>query len=113
MQQMGAGQGSSGLGVQGLLQMVMGFVYPSLKLMFEASIRRLTVVVNWSEGPNAKQLTLVQYVTNPQQAGFTAGAVGSASAGNSSLAPPTGPGGANLGGLPAQPFVPQGPGMMH
>jgi general secretion pathway protein I len=87
MQQMG---GSGGQGTQGLLQMVMGMVYPSLKLMFEASIRRLTVTVRWHEGPNAKELTFVQYVTNPQQAGFVAGVVPSA-ASSSNLAPPTGP----------------------
>ena len=37
MKQLGAwGSGSTGQGMQGLLQMVMGMVYPSLKLMFEA-----------------------------------------------------------------------------
>lgn len=95
MQQFGAGGQSGGMGVQGLLQMVMGMVYPSLKLMFEASIRRLTVTVRWSEGPNPKEFTLIQYVSNPQQAGFTAGAVPSGSA-SSSLAPPTLPGGGIL-----------------
>jgi general secretion pathway protein I len=91
LQQFGAGGQAGGQGVQGLLQMVMGMVYPSLKLMFEASIRRLTVTVRWSEGPNPKEFTLIQYVTNPQQAGFTAGAVPSGSA-SSNLAPPTVPG---------------------
>ncbi|MGO8998908.1 MAG: prepilin-type N-terminal cleavage/methylation domain-containing protein [Polyangiaceae bacterium] len=105
MSQFGAGGQAGGQGVQGLLQMVMGMVYPSLKLMFEASIRRLTVTVRWSEGPNPKEFTLVQYVTNPQQAGFTAGAVPSAGAsgGAATLAPPTGPGGLPLGGS----FLPQ------
>jgi general secretion pathway protein I len=103
LQQFGAGGGTTGgQGMQGLLQMVMGMVYPSLKLMFEASIRRLTVTVNWREGPNPKEFTLVQYVTNPQLAGFTAGAVPSGSA-SSSLAPPTGPGGGQLQG--SQPSV--------
>jgi general secretion pathway protein I len=95
MQQMGMGGGGTAQGVQGLLQMVMGMVYPSLKLMFEASIRRLTVTVKWNEGPNPKELTFVQYVTNPQQAGFTAGMVPSAGA-SSQLGPPTGPGGGTL-----------------
>ncbi len=53
-QQMGGG----GAGTQGLLSMVMGFVYPFLKLMMEASIRQLTVVVRWKEGSNAKEFTL-------------------------------------------------------
>jgi general secretion pathway protein I len=96
MQQVGAGS-SGGMGTQGLLQMVMGMVYPSLKLLFEASIRRLTVTVKWKEGPNPKELALIQYVTNPQQAGFTAGVVPSAMS-SSSLAPPTVPGGLGLGG---------------
>ncbi len=104
--QVGAG-GSSGLGTQGLLQMVMGIVYPSLKLMLEASIRRLTVTVKWREGPNAKELTFVQYVTNPQQAGFTAGAAPSGSA-TSNLAPASGPGGGAFGG-----FLPQQSGLRN
>jgi general secretion pathway protein I len=65
--------------------MVMGMVYPSLKLMFEASIRRLTVTVRWKEGPNKRELGLVQYVTSPQAAGFTAGAVPSGSASTNSV----------------------------
>lgn len=58
--------GGSG-GSEGMLRMVMGIVYPSLKPMLEASIRRVTVTVRWSEGPNAKEFTLVQYLTNPQR----------------------------------------------
>ncbi|HEY2517602.1 MAG TPA: prepilin-type N-terminal cleavage/methylation domain-containing protein [Polyangiaceae bacterium] len=73
--------GGGGMGAQGLLQMVMGMVYPMLKPLYEASIRRLTVTVKWKEGPNKKELALVQYVTSPQQAGFQAGAIPSASAG--------------------------------
>jgi general secretion pathway protein I len=98
MQQLGGGAG--GQGAQGLLQMVMGMVYPMIKPMFEASIRRLTVTVKWREGPNPKELTLIQYVTSPQQAGFVAGAVpsGSAAGGGVPLnGPPPGVGGAGLG----------------
>ena len=36
--------------VEGLAQMVMGFVYPQLKPMLEASIRKVTVKVTWHEG---------------------------------------------------------------
>lgn len=64
--QMGAG----GAGAQGLLSMVMGILYPSIKPMFEASIRRVTVTVKWKEGPNERELALVQYLTNPQSGGF-------------------------------------------
>ena len=92
-----------GQGTQGLLQMVMGMVYPSLKLMFEASIRRVTVTVRWKEGPNKRELGLVQYVTSPQAAGFTAGALpsGSASAGAGGFPGGGGPGGGGPGGIPA------------
>ncbi len=92
------GQAGGGQGAAGLLQMVMGIVYPSLKLMFEASIRRVTVTVKWKEGPHAKEISFIQYVTNPQQAGFVAGVSPSAT-GSSSLAPPTPAGGAGLRGF--------------
>ncbi len=66
-QQLGAvGPGGSA----GLLTMVMGIVYPSLKPLMENSIRRLTVTIKWKEGPNPKELVLVQYVTNPTRGGF-------------------------------------------
>ena len=69
--QMGAG----GAGAQGLLSMVMGILYPAIKPMYEASIRRLTVTVKWKEGPNLRELPLVQYVTNPQRGGFAGSAL--------------------------------------
>jgi hypothetical protein len=47
-------------------------VYPSLKPVLESAIRRITVVVKWKEGPNARDFTLVQYVTNPSRAGLLA-----------------------------------------
>jgi general secretion pathway protein I len=62
---------TGGKGAADLLNMVMGMVYPSLKPTLEASIRRLTVKVAWKEGPNARDFSLVQYVTSPQRAGFT------------------------------------------
>jgi general secretion pathway protein I len=103
MQQIGAGgAGTTGQGMQGMLQMVMGMVYPSLKLMFEASIRRVTVTVRWNEGPNPKEFALVQYLTNPQQSGMAAGAAPSASASNGTTlnAPPsTGLGASPLSGV--------------
>lgn len=77
-----AGIGSSlqqqiggGAGTQGLLSMVMGIIYPSIKPMYEASIRRLTVTVKWREGSNDRELPLVQYVTNPQRGGFAGSAL--------------------------------------
>jgi len=68
--QLGAGS-VGGAGAQGLLSMVMGLVYPSMKPMFEASIRRLTVTVRWKEAGQARELPVVQYITNPQRGGFS------------------------------------------
>jgi general secretion pathway protein I len=93
-QQMGGG----GMGTQGLLSMVMGFVYPFIKPMMEVSIRRLTVVVHYKEGTKDKDFTLVQYVTNPQNGGFLDGFDGGAPAPGSSSSPAAAtPGGAGTG----------------
>jgi len=51
----------------GLASMVMGMVYPSLKPMLEASIRKVTVTITWKEGKNARDLQVVQYLTDPRQ----------------------------------------------
>jgi general secretion pathway protein I len=67
--------GAGGAGAQGLIGMVMGIVYPGIKPMFEASIRRLSVTVKWKEGPNARELAVIQYLTNPQQGGFAGSAL--------------------------------------
>jgi general secretion pathway protein I len=96
-QQMGGG----GLGTQGLLSMVMGFVYPFIKPMMEASIRKLTVVVRWKEGGTVKEFILLQYVTNPSSGGFAAA---SASAAASGGATPGNPAAAT----PATPALPAG-----
>jgi general secretion pathway protein I len=70
--------GGSGQGTQGLLSMVMGFVYPFIKPMMEASIRRVTVTVRWREGVKPKEFSILQYITNPNNGGF--GPASSASA---------------------------------
>ena len=77
-------------GAGGMLNMVMGFVYPSMKIMMEASIRRLTVSVKWKEGPNERDMTIIQYVTNPQRGGFIAGVADGGSPGTSSTGGPGG-----------------------
>jgi general secretion pathway protein I len=64
-----------GAGAEGLLSMVMGMLYPSMKPMYEMSIRRVSVTVRWKEGPNARELPLTQYVTNPQRGGFAGSAL--------------------------------------
>jgi general secretion pathway protein I len=62
-----------GQGAGGMLETVMGMVYPSLKSMMEASIRRVTVIVHWKAGLDQRELPLVQFVTNPQRAGLLSG----------------------------------------
>jgi general secretion pathway protein I len=82
-------QFGGGAGAEGLIGMVMGIIYPSIKPMFEASIRRVTVTIKWTEGPNARELPLVQYLTNPQRGGF-AGSALLPDGGVMDFAPPTG-----------------------
>jgi hypothetical protein len=53
-----------------MASMVLGLVYPDLKPMLEASIRKITVTVHWKEGFNDRDLAVTQYVTSPQQGGF-------------------------------------------
>ena len=53
-----------------LAPLVMSLVYPSLKPMLEASIRKLTVTVEWKEGARTRNIDAVQFVTNPQQGGL-------------------------------------------
>ncbi len=67
---------TAGQGTAGLLSFVLGMVYPSLKVLMESSIRRLTITVKWTEGKREKDFTLVQFVTNPQRGGFQSGVVG-------------------------------------
>jgi len=57
-------------GAAGLVDMAMGIVYPMMKPMMEASIRKITVTVRWKEGPNPQEFVLAQYVSNPQSGGF-------------------------------------------
>jgi general secretion pathway protein I len=67
---LGQQMGGSGAGASGLVGMVMGFVYPFVKPMMEASIRRVTVTVRWKEGIKPKEFSIVQYLTNPSNGGF-------------------------------------------
>ena len=54
-------------GTSGREGMVMGLVYPSLKPMLEASIRRVTVTVKWREGQRDRDLEATQFLTRPQE----------------------------------------------
>jgi general secretion pathway protein I len=62
--------GSAAAGVQGMAPLVMGLVYPDLKPMLEASIRKVTVTVTWREGLSERDLSVIQFLTSPQQGGF-------------------------------------------
>ena len=53
--------------VGGLAPMMMTLVYPTLKPMLEASIRKVSVTVTYKEGSFERELLITQYVTNPQQ----------------------------------------------
>jgi len=53
-------------GVGGIASMVMEMVYPDLKALFEASARRATVVLTWTEGERQYDIEIVQWLTQPQ-----------------------------------------------
>ena len=109
---LGGPGGTGGAGAAGLLGMVMGIVYPVMKPMYEASIRRVTVTVKWREGPNAREMALVQYITNPQMGGFAANALlpdgGVMDFGSGGASGTTGPTGTGAPGLPGAPGSPLG-----
>lgn len=68
---MSTGAGPS-MGAGALAPMAMSLVYPQLKGMLEASIRKVTVQVLWKDGSTDRDVTVVQYLTNPQQGGLLA-----------------------------------------
>ena len=57
----------TGGGVGALAQLAMTIVYPTLKPMLEASIRKITVKVLWKEGIQKRDLSAIQYVTRPMR----------------------------------------------
>lgn len=69
------GAGPGGAGADGLITMVLGMLYPSLKPMYEAAIRRVTVTVHWKEGPKLRELPLVQFIVDPARGGFAMSAL--------------------------------------
>jgi hypothetical protein len=72
------------MGGGGIASMAMSMVYPQLKGMLEASIRKVTVQVYWKDGATEKDLTVTQYLTNPQAGGLLAVEEGAGGAGGSS-----------------------------
>jgi general secretion pathway protein I len=85
-------QASGGSGSSGLVAQVLGIVDPSLRPILSTSVRRVTVSVNWKEGPTEREFTLVQFVSNPT---IAAGALGAGGAG--AAAAPGAAGGATGG----------------
>jgi general secretion pathway protein I len=57
-------------GIGGVAAMVMNLVYPDLKSLFETASRRVTVTTTWTEGSRSYDVTLVQWITDPRQAGI-------------------------------------------
>lgn len=60
----------SSASASGMAPMVMNMVYPDLKPMLEASIRKVTVKVLWREGKRDREFAVTQFVTDPQQGGL-------------------------------------------
>lgn len=112
-QNLGSASLSAGIG-----PMVMGMVYPALKPMLEASIRKITVTVEWREGINKRDLTVTQFVTDPQKAaidpttGLPFGAVSGLGIGTDTAAGTTTTPGATTPGTTTSPLSPSllGPG---
>jgi general secretion pathway protein I len=74
---LGSGSGSSNtIGLGSIASMALVMVYPTVKPMFEASIRRVSVMVKWQEGRNERSFDIAQYLTNPQQGGMLPGMPG-------------------------------------
>lgn len=65
-----SGDGSAAGAAAGIASMVMSMVYPDLKGIFEASTRRVTVTITWSQGDQERSIDLVQWITNPKQGGI-------------------------------------------
>jgi len=93
-----SGSGSTS-GMGGIATMALTIIYPTLKPMLEASIRRVTVSVKWNEGSSARDFSVVEYVTNPMQGLPPMGSASSSAGpfdflkGLTGSGPPTTPGG--------------------
>ncbi len=81
----------------GMIGMALSLVYPTLKPMLEASIRKVKVAVVWQEGKKERRFEVIQYVTNPLEGGLNP----NADEGLEELAEKLG--GGMLGGLNASP----------
>jgi general secretion pathway protein I len=84
-----AGMVSESGGIEGIVGMMMGLVYPDLKAMFESGARRITVTVHWADGSTDRTLEIVQWYTSP--APVLAAAASVAGSATSTGAPPPPP----------------------
>jgi general secretion pathway protein I len=57
----------------------MSIVYPTLRPMLEASIRKITVKVIWKEGVQKREVSVIQYVTRPMRGDAITAAAAAAS----------------------------------
>lgn len=62
---------STGAPAGGIIGMALSMVYPSLKPMLEASVRKVKLKVLWQEGVKERSLEVVQYITNPLEGSLT------------------------------------------
>ncbi|MBK8251650.1 MAG: prepilin-type N-terminal cleavage/methylation domain-containing protein [Polyangiaceae bacterium] len=84
-----AGTMSGAGGVDGIVGMAMGLVYPDLKAMFESGARRITVTVHWADGSQDRTLEIMQWYTSP--APVVAAAASVAGVATSTSSPPPTP----------------------
>jgi general secretion pathway protein I len=56
--------------LDGLSSMIMSVVYPDLKTLFEAGVRRVTVTITWHEGSRDHSIEITQWVVNSKEAGL-------------------------------------------
>ncbi len=92
--------GATSQGVAGLAPLVMSIVYPTLKPMLEASIRKITLTVKWREGIQDRDLLVQLYVTNPMRGGLSQAAAAAAGV-QGGLVPPGSTQGSGTSGGPS------------
>jgi general secretion pathway protein I len=63
----GPGDTGSASGMGGLASLAMSIVYPSLKLLFEASTRRITASLTFREGKREYTIDVVEWFSVPQK----------------------------------------------
>jgi general secretion pathway protein I len=61
------GSGNPGDGMGGLASLAMSIVYPSLKILFEGSTRRVTTTLTFHEGKKEYNIDVVEWFCLPQQ----------------------------------------------